>query len=160
MNDQDPNLTDLKRQLREEGWRWSDDPPVPSEADLAAWIAQPSESDAVESLLAADAAWRHTVLDMRLNEPAPEADVSAELLERVAELMPEPPSVLAQIGGWALAAAACILLAIAGWQLGTESASERSMDDSIAIATFGLSDDFDDGTSFLVLSTESVEATR
>ncbi|MCP4759242.1 MAG: hypothetical protein GY894_10635 [Planctomycetes bacterium] len=160
MNDQEPILTDLERQLREEGWRWSDSPQMPSEADLAAWVSQPSESDAVESLLAADATWRRALVDMRLNELASETNVPADLLEQITLLMPEPPAVLARIGGWALAAAACILLAIAGWQLGTDIASERSMDNPLAIATFGLSDDIDDGNSFLVLSTDSAEATR
>ncbi|MDP7070107.1 MAG: hypothetical protein QF561_02025 [Phycisphaerales bacterium] len=152
MNEQDPNLTDLEQTLRSGGWQWSDPPETPSRADLAAWVESPTEHEEVESLLAADPAWRHAVVDMRVGGLELDADLDPDLMVRLTGLMPDPPTVLARIGGWALAAAACILLAIAGWQLGSETASERSMEQALAIATFGLSEDESGDGSFLAVT--------
>jgi hypothetical protein len=53
--------------------------------------------------------------------------------------MPASPPVLAQIGGWAAAAAAAVLIAMGGWQLGVASSESSSLEpDTLAIATFGL----------------------
>jgi TRAP-type C4-dicarboxylate transport system permease small subunit len=89
---------------------------------------------------------------MRVGGLELDADLDPDLMVRLTGLMPDPPTVLARIGGWALAAAACILLAIAGWQLGSETASERSMEQALAIATFGLSEDESGDGSFLAVT--------
>ncbi len=143
-------MTTESHQFDFHGLRWADDPPAPPLEDLAAWIDHPEPDDAVESALAADADLRAFVADVRLAS-ALDADieVNRDTLRRVQSLVPSRPSVVARIGGWAVAAAAAVLLAVGGWRLGAESASIADVRaSSLSVATFGVGET-DGDTSFL-----------
>ncbi len=152
---------DLERRLRA-GWQWSEHAPNVSEQDVAAWAESQcsSEHEPVEALLASDPQLRRAVIDLRLSGP-PQADAaSLELRRQIGHLMPTQPAIIGRIGMWAAAAAAAVLLAFGGWQLGAASESERSLQqDTLAYATFGLSDTgSEDNASFLTYAGSGKEA--
>ncbi len=126
----------------------------PSLMDLAAWIEAPDESaERVEAALAADPDLRAAAMAMRLHGVTDASDVDAALQQHIHSLMPAGPHVLARIGGWVTAAAAAVLLAIGGWQLGSGTADTRSFDmDTVAAATFGLQDSSDQYSTLLLFS--------
>lgn len=150
---------DLERRLHA-GWRWSEHAPNVSEQDLAEWAERPSDHDAIEALLASDADLRAAVISLRLTGPPVADDASPQLRDRIAHLMPTRPAVIGRIGMWAAAAAAAVLLALGGWQLGSASGGERSLQQgTLAFATFGLSQGGDqDEASFLIYANSGVEA--
>jgi hypothetical protein len=149
----------IQRRLQE-GWRWSEHAPSVSEQDLAAWAESPSEDEAVEALLASDADLRAALIAMRLTGTTEADEASPHLRNRIARLMPAQRSVIGRIGMWAAAAAAAVLLALGGWQLGSESSPERSLQqDTLAFATFGLNDSgSQDDASFLTYASSTEEA--
>ncbi len=149
-------------EVPEEVARWLasdvDSTPPPSQPDLmdmAAWIDTPSADDRVDRLLASDAAWRRTVVDLRLRGPE-EAPAEAVLPSRLAALIQDQPSVLARISGWSLAAAAAILLAIGGWHLGSQTLS-GSDGETLSPALFGFDEEFASSSAgfFVVFEGES-----
>ncbi len=152
---------DLERRLKA-GWQWSDRAPSVSEQDLAQWVNQPTEHEGVEAVLAQDSQLRRAVLDLRQATPDVGELPSLELVRRVHSLVPDRPIHAGRIGLWAAAAAAAVMLAFGGWQLGSTNGTDGSLDaETLAFATFGLSDDdMSNNGSFLMLSTAMGEATQ
>jgi hypothetical protein len=134
MNPKDQKSDRLEQDLHA-GLRWPTPDREVSAMDLAAWVESPTEeADLVEAALVADPDLRRAMATIRLSG-LPAADLSF----RLGKLMPASPPVLAQIGGWAAAAAAAVLIAMGGWQLGVASSESSSLEpDTLAIATFGL----------------------
>ena len=154
-----PNqFDDLERRLKA-GWQWSDTAPPVSAEDLAAWVDQPVEHEAIEAALAHDANLRAAVVELRRGAHQASESPSPALLRRVQALVPDRPAIAGRIGLWAAAAAAAVLLAFGGWQLGSASGTDRSLDtDTLAFATFGLSTaGVDENGSFLVVSEFTAE---
>ena len=139
MNPKDQKPDPLEQDLRA-GLRWPTPNRDVSEMELAAWAESPTEeADVVEATLVADPDLRRTMVAIRLGELPATDDIEQNLSIRLGELMPARPPVLARIGGWVAAAAATILLAMGGWQLGVASGESSSLEpDTLAIATFGL----------------------
>jgi len=152
---------DLERLLKT-GWQWSEHPPDAPEQDLAAWAEQPTDDPAVEAMLASDPALREAVIDLRRSRSVEGDAPSPALHRRIVNLVPARPSVAGRIGLWAAAAAAGVLLALGGWQLGLATESTRSLDqDSLAVATFGLSSgESAEDASFLTYAHAGEEAQR
>ena len=155
MTQNEHHFDDLEARLMQ-GFQWSDHGDPPPVDEVARWVDTPVESlDAVESHLANDPHMRSAAMDLRLHGIALAEEADESLRNRLHQLMPDRPSVITQIGGWAVAAAAAVLLAIGGWQLGTATVDARSpASDSLAIATFGLSGSEQDDASFLTFVTE------
>lgn len=139
MNPKDQKSDRLEQDLHA-GLRWPTPDREVSAMDLAAWVESPTEeADVVEAALVADPDLRRAMVMIRLGELPATDDIEQGLSSRLGKLMPASPPVLAQIGGWAAAAAAAILLAMGGWQLGVTSSESSSLEpDTLAIATFGL----------------------
>ena len=139
MNSKDQKSDRLEQDLRA-GLQWPTPDREVSAMDLAAWVESPTEeADLVEAALVADPDLRRAMATIRLSG-LPAADgIEQDLSFRLGKLMPASPPVLAQIGGWAAAAAAAVLIAMGGWQLGVASSESSSLEpDTLAIATFGL----------------------
>ncbi len=139
MNPKDQKPDRLEQGLRA-GLRWPTPNRDVSEMELAAWAESPTEeADVVEATLVANPDLRRTMVAIRLGELPASDDIDPSLPFRLGELMPARPPILARIGGWVAAAAAAILLATGGWQLGMASSESSSLEpDTLAIATFGL----------------------
>jgi hypothetical protein len=139
MNPKDQKSDRLEQDLHA-GLRWPTPDREVSAMDLAAWVESPTEeADVVEAALVADPDLRRAMVMIRLGELPASDDIDPSLPFRLGELMPARPPVLARMGGWAAAAAAAILLAMGGWQLGVTSSESSSLEpDTLAIATFGL----------------------
>jgi hypothetical protein len=139
MNPKDQKSDRLEQDLHA-GLRWPTPDREVSAMDLAAWVESPTEeADVVEAALVADPDLRRAMVMIRLGELPASDDIDPSLPFRLGELMPVRPPVLARMGGWAAAAAAAILLAMGGWQLGVTSSESSSLEpDTLAIATFGL----------------------
>ncbi len=107
-------------------------------AAIAAWIDDPTAQcpPHIEAAMAHDPALRSLIRDLRLEQFQPEP-ASAALHEHLIAL-PMGPSVLARIGGWSIAAAAAVALAVLGLQLGAENASESQWNPSSDLAAMGL----------------------
>ena len=136
MNPKDQKPDRLEQGLRS-GLRWPTPDRKVSAMELAAWAESPTEeSDVVEATLVADPDLRRTMVAIRLGELPATDDIEQNLSIQLSELMPTRPPVLARIGGWVAAAAAAILLAMGGWQLGLASGESSSLQpDTLAIAT-------------------------
>lgn len=139
MNPKDQKPDQLEQGLRA-GLRWPTPDRKVSAMELAAWAESPTEeADVVEASLVADPELRRAMVMIRLGELPASDDIDPSLPLRLGELMPARPPILARIGGWVAAAAAAILLATGGWQLGVASSEPSSLQpDTLAIATFGL----------------------
>lgn len=118
---------------------------------LAGWIDGSSAPcpPHIEAAMAHDPALRSLVRDLRLQQFKPES-ASAALHERLISL-PMGPSVLARIGGWSIAAAAAVALAVLGLQLGAGNASEGQWNPSSDLAAMGLTTQADDDVLIAML---------
>ena len=121
MTAQQPQYDPLEDRLAEQ-WPsgpWASEVEQFSDEDLSrlsAWIDDPAEDPDVDRLLADDPTLRRFIADLR--QHGTHADpVDARLRLRLHRLMPEPTHVVARIGGWLSAAAAIVIVAVAGDRL-------------------------------------------
>lgn len=121
---------------------------------LAAWIddAQAPCPDWVIAAMAKDPALRSVVRDLRLGRwsSAADDDGSSALRARLIGLI-HGPTVFARIGGWSLAAAAAIAVAVLGLYVGGTMAQSKSWNPSSDLAEVGLTSQADDDVLLAML---------
>lgn len=120
-------------------------------AMLAAWIDDPAAAcpPQIEAAMAHDPALRSLVRDLRLRQF--EGETASKRLRDQLIALPLGRSVLAKIGGWSIAAAAAIALAVLGLQLGERTAPDARWSPSSDLAAMGLTTQADNDVLMAML---------